>query len=101
MGATRSLIGLVCAFLATGCIENNDGAIDAEDLNLDYETASGPSLPPAPEGATCVLIQRGTLGQVADTDIGYGNGTSWPMGDYPYTWTGPSPYDHWSLYRFD
>lgn len=101
MGAYRCLIGFVCLGLATGCAEGAGNEIDASDLNLEYETASGPDLPPPPAGATCVLIQRGTLGQVADTDISFGNGPDWPMGAYPYTWTGPSPYSHWSVYRFD
>jgi hypothetical protein len=101
MGASRSLIGLVCVALAVGCAEANSPEIDSEDLNLEYEVANGPALPPVPAGATCLLIQRGTLGQVQDTDIGVGNGANWAMGNYPYTWTGPSPYDHWSAYQFD
>lgn len=101
MGAFRYLVGLVCVGLAAGCVETTDGDIAADDLNLDYEAASGPDLPAPPDGATCVLIQRGTLGAVQDTDIGYGNGTDWAAGGYPFSWTGPSPYSHWSLYQFD
>lgn len=59
-----------------------------------------PTLPDAPAGSTCVFLQRGTLGEVQDADVGLGNGT-WAAGAYPYTWTGVSPYDHWSIYRFD
>ena len=99
MGASRYFVGLVCAGLAIGCVEN--GEIDAEDLNLEYETAAAPDLPPPPPGTECVLIQRGTLGQVQDTDISLGNGPDWAAGGYPFTWTGPSPYNHVSLYRFD
>ena len=100
MGAPRYLVGFVCAGLIAGCAEGTSSEVDANDLNLGYETANL-ELPPAPEGATCVLIQRGTLGQVQDTDIGYGNGPDWAAGAYPFTWTGPSPYNHVSLYKFD
>ncbi|MEZ4310936.1 MAG: DNRLRE domain-containing protein [Polyangiaceae bacterium] len=65
--------------------------------------AEWPPPPPAPEpppGSTCILIRRGGLGQIWDADVGLGNGT-WAAGAYPYTWTGPSPDEHWSLYRFD
>jgi len=48
-----------------------------------------------------VLIQRGTLGQAQDTDISFGNGPDWVVGAYNASWTGPSPYDHWSLYHFN
>jgi hypothetical protein len=98
MGASRYLVGFVCLGLVTGCAESADLA--GEELNLAYEAAVSPDLPPPPAGATCVLIQRGTLGQCADTDVSFGNG-NWAPGDYPATWTGPSPYNHWSLYRFD
>lgn len=101
MGAPRYLAGLVCLGLITGCADAPESEIDAEDLNLDYETESSPDLPAPPAGADCVLLQRDTLGQVQDTDIGLGNGTDWAAGGYPATWTGPSPYDHWSLYQFD
>ncbi|MEZ4299828.1 MAG: DNRLRE domain-containing protein [Polyangiaceae bacterium] len=63
-------------------------------------TPPPPTLPDPPEGATCVYIQRGTLGDIQDADVSLGNGT-WAAGAHPYTWTGPSPYDHWSLYNFD
>lgn len=59
-----------------------------------------PSWPPPPDGATCVILQRGVLGAVEDTDISQGNG-NWAPGAYPYQWTGQSPFDHWALYRFD
>jgi len=59
-----------------------------------------PTLPDPPAGATCVLIRRGNVGAVADADVSLGNG-NWATGAYPYTWTGPSPFDHWSLYKFD
>src|SRR4051812_9984250 len=41
-----------------------------------------PTLPDPPAGSTCVFIQRGTLGQVWDADVGLGNGT-WAAGAYP------------------
>ncbi|MEZ4302263.1 MAG: DNRLRE domain-containing protein [Polyangiaceae bacterium] len=83
-----------------GCADSTDSEIDATDLNLDYDTADGPSLPAPPPDSTCALIQRGTLGSVQDSDFSYGNG-NWAAGSYPFSWTGPSPYDHWSAYQFD
>jgi len=59
-----------------------------------------PSWPPPPQDTTCVVLQRGALGQVEDTDISPGNG-DWIAGDYAFQWTGPSPADHWAVYRFD
>lgn len=100
MGASRYLIGFVCAGMLVGCAPSST-EVDAQDLSVDIEEASGPNLPPPPPGATCVLIQRGTLGSVQDADIGYGNGPNWATGGMPYTWTGISPYDHWSAYQFD
>src|SRR5689334_13558980 len=100
MGAPRYLIGLVCAFFAAGCAQSGSDEVDVDNLDPGYETESGPSLPPPAAGATCVFIQRGTLGKVQDSDIGYGNGADWPMGNYPYSWTGISPYQHWSAYQF-
>jgi len=86
-----------------GCGQGADSQEPSEGVSLGAAAQAvvlPETLPPAPQGATCVLIQRGTLGQVADSDVGLGNGT-WAPGAYPYTWTGPSPYDHWSVYRFD
>ena len=100
MGASRYLIGIVCAGLLAGCAPDST-EVDALDLNVDAEEASGPNLPPPPPGATCAMIQRGTLGAVQDADIGFGNGPNWATGGMPYTWTGISPYDHWSVYQFD
>jgi len=49
---------------------------------------------------TCVTVQRGLLGAVADTDIDvdYGN---WAAGGYPFVWTGFSSHAHRTLTRFD
>lgn len=101
MGAFRSLVGFACIGLIAGCIESSKNELAADDFSVALEAADGPILPQAPAGATCVFIQRGTLGQVQDTDIGYGNGPDWATGAYPFTWTGVSPYDHWSTYQFD
>lgn len=95
-------VGLVCIVGLVGC---GGGAESTGDSEPGVGAAAQavvlpPTLPPTPQGATCVLIQRGTLGQVADSDVSIGNGT-WAAGTYPFSWTGPSPYDHWSLYRFD
>ncbi|MFO0592239.1 MAG: DNRLRE domain-containing protein [Polyangiaceae bacterium] len=75
--------------------------MDSEDLSVALSTEDGPSLPAPPPGSTCALIQRGTLGTVGDSDVGYGNGPNWTPGGYPFSWTGPSPYDHWSAFQFD
>ena len=58
------------------------------------------TLPDPPAGSTCVLIQRGAQGEVNDADLSAGNG-NWAAGAYPYTWTGLSTAEHWSLHRFD
>ncbi|MBK8257889.1 MAG: DNRLRE domain-containing protein [Polyangiaceae bacterium] len=71
------------------------------DLDVDYEAAGTPNLPPPPADSTCVLIQRGLFGATGDADIGLGNGLNWPTGSMPYSWTGNSPYQHWSAYQFD
>ncbi len=60
----------------------------------------GPSLPDPPPGSTCLLIQRGTLGEAWDSDVAPTNG-NWAPGAYPLTWTGLSQSNHWSLYKFD
>jgi hypothetical protein len=101
MGTFRCLAALVCVGLIAGCADKSDKAIDSEELDVAVQPASGPSLPPAPAGATCALIERGVLGAVQDADIGYGNGPNWATGSYSFSWTGPSPYDHWSIYQFD
>lgn len=58
------------------------------------------TLPEPPAGSTCLLLQRGTLGEVHDADLSAGNG-DWAAGAYPYTFTGLSTAEHWSLHRFD
>ncbi len=100
MGASRYLVGIVCAALLAGCSEQTS-EVDGQDLDVDVSTEDAPNLPPPPPGATCALIQRGTLGEVGDSDVGYGNGPNWTPGAYPFSWTGPSPYNHWSAYQFD
>lgn len=100
MGASRYLIGIVCAGLLVGCASGStDGG--AQDPDVDVDEASAPNLPPPPPGSECTLIQRGLNGAAQDADIGYGNGPNWTTGAMPYSWTGPSPYDHWSIYQFD
>ncbi|MFO0587983.1 MAG: DNRLRE domain-containing protein [Polyangiaceae bacterium] len=59
------------------------------------------NLPPPPAGATCALIQRGNVGDAQDADIGLGDGADWLTGNMGYSWTGVSPLDHWSAYKFD
>ncbi|MEZ4293880.1 MAG: DNRLRE domain-containing protein [Polyangiaceae bacterium] len=102
MRAGLWIVGL--ALVLAGCEKAMDsgggGESEGEAVSAAQAVVLPPTLPPAPEGATCVLVQRGTAGEVADADVSLGNGT-WAAGGYPFSWTGPSPYDHWSLYRFD
>ncbi len=92
------LVGLVGLALLGGCVEPPpEGGVG----NGAAAVASIPDLAEPPPGATCALIQRGTLGQAQDSDIGFGNGADYSMGALPYSWTGVSPYDHWSAYQFD
>ena len=100
MGASRFLVGIVCAGLFAGCADQS-GEADSHDLDVAVSTEDAPNLPVPPPDSTCALIQRGTLGAVQDSDVGFGNGPNWTMGSYPFSWTGPSPYDHWSAFQFD
>jgi hypothetical protein len=97
-----NIVGLLGLASLLGCVDlaEQDELSDASS-NVAGDGSTGPSLPAPPPGASCAFIQRGTLGQVADSDIGYGNGPTYPMGWYPYSWTGISPYDHWSAFQFD
>jgi hypothetical protein len=103
MPASRNLVVLVLAGLVVSCTESPTGEVEAADLDIGLEPAALPDFPPAPPNTTCVLIQRGTLGAVQDTDIGLGNGANWVGGTYSYTWTGAGPWPnlHHSLYQFD
>lgn len=100
MDTSRLLVGIICAGLLAGCADQSP-EVDGQDLNVAVSPEEAPNLPLPPPGATCALIQRGTLGQVGDSDIGYGDGSDLDMGAYPFSWTGASPYDHWSAFQFD
>ncbi len=100
MDTSRLLVGIICAGLLAGCADQSP-EVDGQDLNVAVSPEEAPNLPLPPPDATCALIQRGTLGQVGDSDIGYGDGPDWNMGAYPFSWTGASPYDHWSAFQFD
>jgi len=100
MDTARFLVGIGCVGLLAGCADQSR-EVDSQDLNVALSAEEAPNLPLPPPDATCALIQRGTLGQVGDSDIGYGDGPNWNMGAYPFSWTGASPYDHWSAFQFD
>jgi len=94
--------GAIGVVLLSACHRDGPPQEIVPDVVLDEEVSTpvrGPGTPPPPD-VSCVTIVRGALGQVWDVDLSYGNG-NWASGAYPYTWTGPSPYDHWSAYRFD
>lgn len=101
MGTARTLAGWLCVGALAGCTTGSSTDLRSDDDAADLEAAQNTNLPPPPPNGTCALIQRGTLGQVQDTDIGFGDGADYPMGNTPYSWTGVSPYDHWSAYKFD
>jgi hypothetical protein len=108
MGAPRYIAGLICAALIAGCVERAENQIDWEEfsadsqgLNVDDGAEAGPNVPPPAENTICHFVQRGVDGAVQDTDVGLGNGPYWAPGEYGVTWTGTSPDDHWSLYKFD
>lgn len=101
MGASRSLIGFVTVSLfAAGCVAGSDEGLDVEEYDVDVEAANIPP-PAAPPGSECALIQRGTLGQVQDTDIAQANGANYAMGWYPQVKVGLSQTNHWGVYRFE
>lgn len=101
MGTARTLAGWLCVGAFAGCTTGSSTDLRSDDDAADLEAAQNTNLPPPPPNGTCALIERGTLGQVQDTDIGFGDGADYPMGNTPYSWTGVSPYDHWSAYKFD
>lgn len=101
MGASRSIFGFVAVSLfIAGCAAGSDEGLNPEDYDVDFEAASFPA-PAAPPGSSCALIQRGTFGQVQDTDIALGNGANYAMGWYPQIKTGLSTTEHWGVYHFD
>lgn len=99
MHESRLIVAVSCAaWLLTGCT-TAESTNPEEELGTAEQAVSGPTLPPAPPDSTCVLIQRGTLGLVDDADISAESpdyNASW----YPFSWTGGSPLEHKSLYRF-
>ncbi|MBK8259019.1 MAG: DNRLRE domain-containing protein [Polyangiaceae bacterium] len=96
------LLILLFALALTSCVGGNrmDSTAESDEEVARAQQALAPTWPPAPPDATCVVIQRGAMGDVFDSDISEGNG-NWVAGAYPYNWTGPSPYDHWAIYQFD
>lgn len=99
MGVSRHLVGIVSAGVLAGMVSGC--AAEGPNLPEEIEIADAPlTLPPEPAGATCKLITRGGEGDIADSDIS-AQYPDYPTGGYYYSWTGPSPMEHRSLFKAD
>lgn len=96
LALTARVAGAGTFALLAGCAE----PVPQEMEPIAGEAVSALTLPPPPPGATCVTLQRGSAGNVFDTDISPGNGT-WAAGNYTSLWTGGGSSPHWLLAKPD